>query len=413
MWDEGNGGFKDSEWRNWVGNQSCAPAQIIEAADQDAVVASVRDAIQRGISIRTPGSGHSFTPAALCDGILLNSRGMRGIISIDPQCHQVTAKAHTTIGDFGEPLWNAGLALKNQGDIDTQSIAGAIATSTHGSGRGLQSFSAALKACQLVDGNGELRTLSQDENPETFGAVQTSLGMLGIMTEVTLQVTPAYHLHERIVFLPIEEVIERWQDLLKDYRHFSFFWMPTDYSAELYGFPKTATDHCMVKLYRETEELPGERSLPKGERIDRSYKIYSHQFEPNFHELEYFMPADESLEIFLDHRQLMLESLPDSVFPMEVRFVARDEAWLSPNYGRDSIVISVSGQPGTDYWPYLRKCETQLYRRGGRPHWGKLHFSTTEKLAASFPRYENFRRLRREFDPNGIFLNDHLRPLFE
>ncbi|MEM7123231.1 MAG: D-arabinono-1,4-lactone oxidase [Pseudomonadota bacterium] len=412
-WDEGHGGFTPTSWTNWVGNQRCEPAKIVEAGDEDAIVAAVRQAADHSLAVRTPGTGHSFTPNALSDGILLNTRGHNGIVAIEPEAKRVIAKSHTTIGQFGEPLWASGLSLKNQGDIDTQAIAGAIATSTHGSGKDFQSFSGALRACRLVDGRGEVRTLSVESNPELFGAVQTSLGMLGIMTEVTVEVMDAYHLHEQIVFMPAGEVIERWDDLIQTYRHFSFFWMPTDGSSVLYGFPEAEADMCMVKLYQETDEEPGANELPDGERTDRAYRIYPHVFEPNFHELEYFMPAEESLDVFLAHRRLMLDSLPDSVFPMEVRFVARDDAWISPNYQRDSLVISVSGKPGTDYWPYLRTCDQHLLERGGRPHWGKLHFSTAERLSESFPRYEDFKRVRREFDPKGIFLNDHLRPLFE
>jgi len=412
MWDEGNGGFADRAWTNWVGNQSCAPARIVEASNEEAVAAAVADARRDGLCIRTPGSGHSFTPAALTDGVLLNTRGLQGITGIDAENRLVSAKSHTTIGKFGDPLWQAGLALKNQGDIDSQAIAGAIATSTHGSGPAFQSFSGALKACRLVDGTGTVRSLSQADNPDIFGAVQTSIGMLGIMTEVTIEVMPAYHLHEQIVFMPAAEVMERWEELLADYRHFSFFWMPTDGSSVLYGFPEAKADMCMVKLYRETGEEPGARTLPDGERIDRSYRIYPHIFEPNFHELEYFLPAENAKQVFSDHRDLMLKSLPDSVYPMEVRFVAADEAWLSPNYRQPTVVISVSGKPGTDYWPYLRLCDEHLYAGGGRPHWGKLHFMTADRMTERFPRYEDFKRVRRDFDPDGLLLNDHLRPLF-
>ncbi len=412
MWDEGNGGFGERRWTNWVGNQSCTPARMVDADSEQAVVDAVGAASREGLRIRTPGSGHSFTPASLTDGVLLNTRGLRGITGIDTVARQVSAKAHTTIADFAEPLWAKGLALKNQGDIDTQAIAGAVATSTHGSGRSLQSFSAALSACRLVDGRGAVRSLSRETDPEIFGAVQTSIGLLGIMTELTIDVAPAYHLHEQIVYMHADEVLERWDDLLTDYRHFSFFWMPTDGSSVLYGFPEAKADMCMVKLYRETDEEPGVRSLPDGERIDRSYRIYPHIFEPNFHELEYFLPAENAKQVFRDQRDLMLQTLPDSIYPMEVRFVAADEAWLSPNYKQDTVVISVSGKPGTDYWPYLRTCDEHLYEGGGRPHWGKLHFTTAERLAELFPRYEDFKRLRLEFDPDGLFLNDHLRPLF-
>lgn len=413
MWDEGNGGFGANAWTNWVGNQSCSPVEITNVVSEEDVVASVKEAKAKGLSIRTPGSGHSFTPNALTDGVMLNTRGFAGITEIDIENRLVTCKPHTTIGQFGEALWNAGLSLKNQGDIDTQAIAGAIATSTHGSGPAFQSFSGALRACRFVDGNGDARAVSQADDPDIFGAFQTSIGMLGIMTEITVEVMPAYHLHEQIVFMPYEEVVERWDELLSSYRHFSFFWMPTDGSSVLYGFPETKADMCMVKLYQETDEEPGARSLPDGERIDRAYRIYPHVFEPNFHELEYFMPAADALDIFKENRQIMLNSLPDSVFPMEVRFVAEDEAWLSPNYKTPTMVISVSGQPGTDYWPYLRKMDESLYEQGGRAHWGKLHFMTPERMVERFPRYDDFKQLRREIDPDGMFLNDHLRPLFE
>jgi FAD/FMN-containing dehydrogenase len=111
-------------------------------------------------------------------------------------------------------------------------------------------------------------------------------------------------------------------------------------------------------------------------------------------------------------RKLMLRWLPLSVYPLEVRVVAADDAWMSPNYHRDNLVVSVSGEPGTDYWPYLRACDSLLAEFQGRPHWGKLHFMTVDRLARLFPRFEEFRQLRLSFDPTGVFLNQHTRALF-
>lgn len=399
-------------WRNWVGNQSCVPTRIVAATQERDVVEAVREARRDGLRLRTPGTGHSDTGVACTDGVLLDTRSLSGISAIDAKAHTATAKAHTTIAEFGAPLWDAGLALQNQGDIDSQTIAGAVATSTHGSGRALGSFSSVLTACRLVDGEGAVRELSLETTPDAMAAAQCSIGMLGVMTELTMRVVPAYHLHEQIVFMPIEELRERWSQLLAEYRHFSFFWMPTDASSQLYGFPPAKADHCMVKLYRETNEEPGAPTLPPNDRIDRSYRIYPHVFEPNFHELEYFLPAEAAREIFEDQRAFMLRNLPDSIFPMEVRFVRGDQAWLSPNYQRDSVVISVSGKPGTNYWPYLKACDQRLYEQAGRPHWGKLHFMTEERLGGRFPKLNAFKALRREFDPAGMFLNDHLAPMF-
>ena len=396
-------------WTNWVGNQSFKPARFETAVDEAQVVDAVRRAHRETQSIRTAGSGHSFTPIVATKGVHLDMSSMRGVVSIDAEARTVSAQSQTQIRDFYEPLWQAGLALKNQGDIDTQAIAGAIATSTHGSGTAFGSFSSTLVGCRIVDGEGRVRSLARDLDPGSFPAIQCAIGTLGIMTEVTLAVMPAYHLHETILFMPADEVIERWEEFKSSYRHFSFFWMPTDHSSELYGFAPARADDCMVKLYRETQEAPGLPSLPGNERIDRCYRIYPHEFEPNFHELEYFLPAEDGLEVFKAHRELMLRNLPISMFPMEVRFVAADEAWISPNFQRDNIVISVSGKPGTDYWPYLKLCDAHLFAAGGRPHWGKLHFMTAKRMSDAFPRYEDFCRVRRSFDPKDLFLNDHLK----
>ncbi|MEL7012738.1 MAG: D-arabinono-1,4-lactone oxidase [Pseudomonadota bacterium] len=401
-----------SVWTNWVGNQSCTPATRLAAQTEDDVAAAVRQARDEGCSIRTMGGAHSFSPVVNTDGILLDTSALSGIVSIDPATQTITAGAQTVIRDIGAPLLDAGLALKNQGDINTQTLIGAVSTATHGSGLDFGSFSGELVACRLVDGTGRLHALSRDDNPDIFPAVQCAIGTMGIVTEVTMSCAKAYRLKEDIEIIHVDALRERWDDYLSTYRHFSFFWMPTDGSSVLYGFPEAPADSCYVKLYSETDEPAGSGGSEVGKRIDEAYKIYPHVFEPNFHELEYFIPAQEGIEAFEAHRELMLSLLPDSVFPMEVRFVRAEEAWMSPNYQRDNMVISVSGAPGTDYWPYLRACDEHLYGRNGRPHWGKLHFMTAERLADRFPKYHAFKEVRERFDPQGVFLNDHLRALF-
>ena len=402
----------NTTWKNWVGNQSCTHNHMFTATTEVEIAEAVQSARAAGQIIRTVGSGHSFSPVVNTDGILLDTSAVSGIESIDPDAKTITAGAQTVIRDIGRPLLDAGLALKNQGDINTQTLIGAISTATHGSGLNFGSFSGELVGCRLVDGTGEIRALSLGKDPDLFPAVQCAIGTLGIVTEVTLSCTKAYRLKEDIQIMHVDALRERWDDLLSSYRHFSFFWMPTDESSVLYGFPEAPADSCYVKLYSETDEPAGSGGFDVGNRIDEAYKIYPHVFEPNFHELEYFIPAEEGIEAFEAHRKLMLSLLPDSVFPMEVRFVRSESAWMSPNYQRDNMVISVSGAPGTDYWPYLRACDEHLYGRNGRPHWGKLHFMTAERLAERFPRYSDFLEVRRRFDPDGVFLNAHLGALF-
>ena len=171
------------------------------------------------------------------------------------------------------------------------------------------------------------------------------------------------------------------------------------------------TDTCYVKLYDEAGDELADDATP-GRRVDRSYRIYPSDFEPNFHELEYFVPLERGREAVEAMRELMLSSQPDAVFPLEVRTTAADEAYLSSNFRRAATVISVSGVPGNDYWPYLRAVDRLLGEFEARVHWGKLHFLTPEQLAERYPESARFIAIRRELDPEGVFLNDHLRPLF-
>jgi FAD/FMN-containing dehydrogenase len=136
-------------------------------------------------------------------------------------------------------------------------------------------------------------------------------------------------------------------------------------------------------------------------------------FEPNFDELEYFVRLDRAKEAIGAMRELMFASQPDAVFPLEVRTVAADGAYLSPQYGTPTVVLSVSGRHGTDYWSYLRSVDRLLGEFGARVHWGKLHFLTRDQLLGRYPMADRFIEIRRELDPAGVFLNDHLRPLFE
>jgi FAD/FMN-containing dehydrogenase len=400
-------------WTNWVGNQSFTPARSAAPRDEEEVAPLVRAAGESGQGVRVAGAGHSFTPVVQTDGLLLDLAALRGVIAADAGRKRATALAATPIRDFYEPLWDAGLALLNQGDIDTQHIAGAVATATHGSGTRYTSLSGAVRGVRLVTAAGDVRDIGQDE-PDLLRAAQVAVGMLGVVTRVELEVTAAYHLSRRDVLWPWQEVIERWDELVSEHRHFGFFWMPTEESAALYNLDahgEPVTDRCYVKIYDEV--APGESDgAGDGARVDRCYRIYPMVYDPNFHELEYFVPVERGLEALEATRELMLRSLPDSVYPLEVRTVGAEDAFLSPNHGTATTVISVSGKPGTDYWDYLRSVDALLSEFDARVHWGKLHFMTPERLHALYPQASEFIAIRRELDPEGMFLNDHLRPLF-
>jgi FAD/FMN-containing dehydrogenase len=358
-------------------------------------------------------TGHSFTPIVETDGLLLDLSAVSGVVEVDAGRRRVRARASTQIHGFYEPLWAEGLALINQGDIDTQQIAGAVSTATHGSGPRYTSLSGVVRAARLVTAAGEVRDVGEDE-PDLLRAVQVAVGMLGVITELELEVTEAYRLKEQVGLWPWEEVMERWDELVEQHRHFGLFWLPTEESGALYnldGHGEAMTDKCYVKIYDEAALDEPDSAVP-GRRVDRCYRIYPMVYDPNFHELEYFVPLEKGPEALRAMRELMLHSLPQSVYPMEVRTVGPDEAYLSPNYGTATTVISVSGQPGTDYWAYLRSVDSLLTEFDARVHWGKLHFLTRDRLHALYPRAQEFIDIRRRFDPEGTFLNPHLRELF-
>jgi len=394
---------------NWAGNQTCAPHAVESPASEAEVQALVRAADQ----VRCVAAGHSFSPVCVTGGTLLRMERMTGITGIDAGVGRVTALPGTPVGAFGAPLWEAGLALGNQGDIDTQGIAGAVATATHGSGLRLQAFSATVRRMRLVTAAGDLLELGEDD--PRLPASQAALGMLGVVTELELQAVPAHRLAERIEQWTWDEAWGRLDEMSRAHRHYSFFWIPAEASAALYGLetPEGATlaDSCYVKIYDEAGDSVPDSDEP-GRRVGRSYRIYPMTFEPNFLELEYFVAYDRGAEAVAAMRELMLARLPDTIFPMEVRTVAADGSWLSHSHERASVVISVSGMPGTDYEPYLRDVDRLLGEFDARVHWGKLHYLTAEQLHARYPRAADFIALRRELDPRGVFLNDHLRELF-
>lgn len=400
-------------WTNWVGNRSFTPRHAASARDEDEVAALVRSASRQGLHVRVGATGHSFTPIVETDGLLLDLSALRGVMGVDVERQRATALAGTPINGFYEPLWSQGLALVNQGDIDTQQIAGAVSTATHGSGTRYTSLSGVVRGVRLVTASGELRDVGEDE-PELLRAAQVAVGMLGVITRLELQVTDAYRLKEQVDLRPWQEVMERWDELVEGHRHFGFFWLPTEESGALYnlsGHGETMADKCYVKIYDEAAADEPDDATP-GRRVDRCYRIYPMVYDPNFHELEYFVPLEKGTDALAAMRDLMRRSLPQSLYPMEVRTVGPDDAYLSPSYQTATTVISVSGQPGTDYWSYLRSVDALLSEFDARVHWGKLHFLTPERLRALYPRAEDFVAIRRQLDPEGVFLNDHLRELF-
>ena len=410
-------------YSNWAGNEKCRPQRIVRATSEEEVVHAVRSATEAGEHLRVTGAGLSFSQVCMTDGTVLNLDAMNSIVRADPAANLVTTQPAVRIRDFGDPLWDAGLCLKNQGDIDAQHIAGAIGTATHGSGLKLQCFSASVRRFRVVLASGEVVEITED-NPDLMAAMRVSVGMLGVVTELDLEVRDAFALGEHLEYWPLEKVLSSWDHEMADRRHFSFFWMPYSDSPDSlfmdYPVGMDMADCAMVKLY---DELPTSALNPANHptasagytRLDRPYRIYP---DPDFEgvivnrELEYFVPFERGREAFLALRSLILDNYPNDKFPVEVRAIAADDGWLSPFYQQDSIAISICGHEDNDYRGFLADVAGTLDPFGARPHFGKVLYTNRQQLAKELPRHGDFCRLRKQLDPTGTFLNETLAPLF-
>ncbi len=407
-------------WRNWVGNQTARVRHFAMPSDDEQVCELVKQAGQRDLSIRVVGSGHSFTPIVVTNDVLMSCERLMGIVDIDADKGTVTARAGTRISDLGEPLRELGWALANQGDIDLQTLAGALSTGTHGSGNAIPCLAAPIMSMTLATSDGGSLELSAAHTPDLLRAAQVSQGMLGIITRMTLRLVPAYDLHERVYRLDFDDCMEQIEDLCETNRSVRFFWCPTEHASSLFSLPDTTglgtssvADVCEMRVLKETTELAAAFAGRRGERSGPSYRIYPGALPmPNNNECEYAVPYEAGPDVMRAIRKLMLTRHTDCIFPVEYRTVAADEIWLSPYYKRKTVMISISGGAGEDYTSYLRDCEAIFAEVGGRPHWGKLYNLDRDQIAALYPLHADFVQERRRLDPQGRFLNDHLRERF-
>ena len=407
-------------WRNWAGNQTVTPARIIRAATEEEVRDVVTAARRDRSTVRAAGAGHSFTPLVDTNGTLLDVTELTGVVRADRETRRATALGGTRLRDLGALLWDAGLSLANQGDFDAQTIAGLTATGTKGSGTAFGSISSMVRGLRIVTGTGEMVDID-DSDKHLLHAAQVSLGLLGVVTQVTLDLVPAYRIRESNTVMSLEELLEVWDEGLATYRHFSLFWMPTHTSHALYGLPSTPAGHSFVKMLQEEPYNPDtDADDPAvvgevGTRVGRAHLVYPDvaAADEALFTLEYMVPATHAREAFLAVRELMETRFPDEQTPIQLRWQKADEAYLSAHYQRDTVALSVSAILGTDYEPFLRAVDVELQQFDARPHWGKAHFLTADRVRHLYPALDQFLDVRAQFDPDGIFLNDHLRSLFE
>jgi L-gulonolactone oxidase len=424
-------------WANWAGNQRCRPTAVERPGTEDDLAAVVRRAAAQGRTVKAVGAGHSFTDIACTDGVQVRLDRYNRLLSADSLTGLVTVQSGITLGELNRRLWDLGLALPNLGDIAYQSIAGAVSTSTHGTGVRLGGLATQIAGLTLVDGGGEVRVASPAVDPDLFNAARVGLGAVGLLSTVTLQTVPAFNLHAVEEPMRVDAVLSSLDEHVEGNDHFEFYWVPHTRWAltkrnnradappggrsrlrELYE--RIVLENlafglaCRVSRWRPELTPRAVRAVPSSGRteyVGRSYRVFTSPRFVHFYEMEYSIPraaaveALERLMAFVKDERLLLS------FPVEVRFAAADDIWLSTAHGppdAERCYIAVHVYRGMPYEQYFRGVEEIMDSLGGRPHWGKLHFQTAASLAPKYERWADFQAVRRRVDPDGRFANAYL-----
>ncbi|TYB37702.1 FAD-binding protein [Micromonospora sp. AP08] len=422
-------------WSNWAGNQRSTAALTVRPRTVEEVAEAVRHAAGTGRTIRAVGSGHSFTATAVADGHRLDLADLDTGVTVDPARRLVTVPAGMTLHTLNDLLARHGLALPNLGDIDAQTIAGALSTGTHGTGAKLGCLSTFVTALTLVTGTGEVLRCSADEHRDVFAAARVGLGAVGVLVEVTLRCVDAFVLraHERPAALAA--VLNDLPDLVEQHDHAEFYWFPYTDRVQVKTNDRVPADDRPLPRWRgwlDDEFLsntvfagacrlgravpalaPGisaisARALTERTYTGRSDQVFCTPRRVRFVEMEYALPR-AALPTALAELRRIVDRLPFKVlFPVEVRFTAADDIWLSHGYGRDSAYIAIHQYVGMPYEPYFRAFEEVATGLDGRPHWGKLHWRTADSLATAYPKFTDFHTVRKRLDPDNRFSNPYL-----
>jgi len=420
-------------WKNWAGNQIAHPLSIEKPRSDEELLTTVVSARDRGEAVKVVGSGHSFTSIALTQGRLVSLENMTGIVGVDTDAQRVTVKAGTTLADLNVLLDQHGLALANLGDITYQTVAGAVSTGTHGTGRHLTGLAGQITGMRIINGLGQITDTDETQNAEILRLGRVGLGALGAITQVTLQAVPAFRLRAVETPMRVDQLLEEIDTHVDTNDHFEFFWVPhtgwaltkrnnrteDDVSPqpvvrhwidkvliENYGFGAV----CAVGRMRPKWIPRLAKALPSSggrEYVDTSYKVFASTRLVKFYEMEYSIPRSHVVDALNEVRSMVDSNGHLLNFPVEVRFTKADNMALSTSYGRDSAYIAVHVYKGMDYQPYFRDVEAIMRTYEGRPHWGKLHFRTAPDLAPAYPLFDEFLQLRKRLDPNRVFANEY------
>jgi FAD-linked oxidoreductase len=422
-------------WHNWAGDQICAPSVIKRPTSEAELIEIVAGAAQKGERVRAVGTGHSFTDCACTDGVMIDMTGLQRVIDVDSATGLATVEGGAQLHPLLARLAERGFGLENQGDIDKQSITGAAATATHGTGARFKNLSAQMVSARLVTAGGEVLEVSESSDSDAYLAARVSIGALGIISQVTIKVVPLFTLHRADELRPLGRTLARLDGDVDDNDHFEFFVFPYGETALTRTTRRSNEEPRPGPVWKKrlAEEFEnaglnvicraGRRfpsMAPRLNRVltsmmspstvqDHGWKVYASARNVKFTEMEYALPREHAHEAVQRVIEMVRRRNLPIMYPLEVRFSAPDEAFLSTAHGRDTCYIAVHQFIGMEYEHYFRAVEEIMNDYAGRPHWGKRHYQTAATLRERYPDWDRFAAVRDRLDPHRVFGNDYTR----
>lgn len=417
-----------ARWTNWSGSVRASPELIARPKTE----AELTHLVARSRNVRVVGAGHSFMPLCETDGMLISLAELEGGLELNADKSRAWAPAGWSLARLTAVLWEQGVSLINQGDVNPQALAGAIATGTHGTGAALGSLSTAARAFRLMLADGSVVTCSPHERPDLFEAQRLSLGLLGVATRIEIDVLPAYHLEERVESHPLDALAERWDELAATNRHVEFFVFPYGDQAILKMLNPASAEGALKRmndmddrafravcdvcatfpfLTRSLQRLlvkPGLRQR----RVGPAYRIFPSERTVKFEEMEYELPRANGWAALREAIAWIRRRKLPVTFPFEFRLIAGDDIWLSPFSSGPCASISVHQYAKMPWREFFAGVEPVFRAHGGRPHWAKRHTLAARDVDALYPNAERFRAVRAAHDPGAKFANALLSDLF-
>ena len=417
----------------WSGVHSIVPQRWASPGGEDEVAALLYEADRAGRRVRPVGSGHSWSPVALAEDVLVDLSRMSRVLGIDAAARTITVQAGCLLETINAALDAVGLAMPILGSVAKQTIAGAISTGTHGSSLRWGNLATLVTRLRLVTPTGDI--LELDERDERLAGARVSLGALGIVTELTLRVVPAFRLAEERETRSIAEIAATLAEIAESAEFAKVWWLPGSELATVFRYHRTvepvterdvwrAIDQYLVndlvfdaalKLSRTRPAMTelvnrtvASSYLGSARRVARSDRAFNLAMPPVHRETEHAVDLEDAGALVSETLAMVARQGIRVNFPYEIRFVGADDGWLSPAYGRDTCQVGAYMAESADLERYFAGFDAIGRALGGRPHWGKELRADHAYLRSVYPEFDRFVALRDELDPHGTMSNAFL-----